>query len=173
MKNTLTIIIILIFSAFSRAQRGESWINSVKNDAKVLFNNVSKIELIELKPYCSIKKYPSRFFGIPRKYESCYESSIIREESQLDTTHIGKRIELKSTLYDSLFNILYDSELSTSSAACYNPRHGIIFYDINSSVIGYLEICFECNRIYSFPNTPNLGPPIRERFNELKRIFTE
>lgn len=173
MKYTLTIIIILFSASFSIAQRDEAWVDSVKTDANVFFNKVSKIELIELKPYCYIHKYRSRFLGIPRKYEACHESSIIREKSELDSTHIGKRTVLDKTQFDNLFNLLYNSELATSRASCYNPRHGIIFYDTKGSIIGFLEICFECNRIYSFPDTPNLGPPVRERFNELKRLFTE
>ena len=174
MKKTLFILIfILSYSYLSQAQQDEGAKDSVILKAQTFFKEVDKIELVELKPYCYIQKYRSRFLGLTKKYERCTEASIIRSNSQLDSTHIGKRYELPKNKFDYIFDLLYNSESSNDRAACYNPRHGIIFYDSTGNINGFLEICFECNQIYSFPETPNPGPPILEKFNELKNLFKE
>lgn len=177
MKRILIIFIIIISSSsLSLAQRSEGWRDSVKLEAQKFFKQVAKIELIELIPYHVTRKYRNRylgFLGITKKEEYQIEKSIILSNSQLDTSHIGNRHELNYEEFDKLFDLLYESESSNSRGACYNPRHGIIFYNSNGEINGYLEICFECYQMYSFPETPNIGPPVSDKFNELKKLFTQ
>ena len=64
---------------------------------------------------------------------------------------ISDRVALNKNQIDTVFSILYDYRFTTDStlqesAACYNPRHAILFYK-NDKLIEYLEICFECQRI--------------------------
>ena len=39
--------------------------------------------------------------------------------------------------------------------------------------IGFLEICFECDRIYAMPDTPNIGAAEDDAFGKLKLLFEE
>jgi len=169
-------IVLLPISVF--AQKDTLWQDSVYLQAKGFFTKVERIELIQLKPYCYTRKYRTRFFGITKKYKSCNELSIIRYNSKtdsslypIDTTHIGNRYDLKDDKFDYLFELLYKSTPSNTHAGCYNPRHGIIFYNSKGILIGFLEICFECHRIYALPETPNMGVAEGEKFYELKKLF--
>lgn len=171
--NRILFISIFIFTAtsFSISQQNQDRGDSIRLEAKKFFKGVNKIELVELIPYCSIRKHRIGFLGIRIKHEYFRESTIMLDNSQLDTTHIGNSFELCQDQFEYLFDLLYNSEISSSRSACYNPRHGIIFYNSIGEICGYIEICFECTQMYSFPETPNLGPPESEKFEELKQLF--
>lgn len=162
------------------SQPDSLWTDSVQEKATVFFAKVDKIEVIKLEPYCVTKRYPIGWFGRMKDVLSCYESSIIRYSEDadslacpIDTSHIAERYTLQPTEFESLFEMLYDGEPANNSAACYNPRHGIIFYDSSEKIIGFLEICFECHRMYALPDTPNIGPIEGDAFWNLKLFFEE
>lgn len=175
MKDIIVALFIIIASAsISNAQRGEQWKDSVKNEAKNLFNAAAKIEFIDLIPYTVVHKYPHPIFGflgIQKKYTWEVESTIMMANSQLDTAHIGNRYELDTMHYDQLYSILYESKSTNLLTMCYNPRNGIIFYDSAGEMIGYVEICFECGRMYTLSGTPFLGERSDESYEELKTLF--
>jgi hypothetical protein len=54
------------------------------------------------------------------------------------------------------------------SANCYQPRHGLVYYDSNHTPIGFVEICFSCRGSRTSPEYP--GPVDLE---DLKKVFLE
>ncbi|NOT42852.1 MAG: hypothetical protein HOP13_20420 [Alphaproteobacteria bacterium] len=53
------------------------------------------------------------------------------------------------------------------AAACFNPRHGFVFYDAKGQVVGTLDVCFECtNTSTSAPGYEARVKPIYERFKQ-------
>ncbi|GGD23443.1 hypothetical protein GCM10011343_12040 [Flavobacterium orientale] len=52
---------------------------------------------------------------------------------------------------------------------CYMPRHIIVFYNEDDEIIGYIEICFDCNRAYSSKNLEFLA----ECTLRQKKLFKE
>ncbi len=38
-----------------------------------------------------------------------------------------------------------------SPADCFNPRHGIVFYNSKNKIVGHISICFECNSYHTQP----------------------
>ncbi|MFM9864795.1 MAG: hypothetical protein ACKVRO_14430 [Micropepsaceae bacterium] len=53
------------------------------------------------------------------------------------------------------------------AAACFNPRHGFVFYDAKGQVVGTLDVCFECtNTSINAPGYNERVKPIYERFKQ-------
>jgi hypothetical protein len=166
-------IVFLILPILGLAQNSSSQ-DSIRNTARLFFSKVDKIELVKLKPYCdsSLRIDHEEHDFKMRVY--CFEESILQPENAhypIDTAHIGKRYQLQSDEVDVLFNLLYIGERSNRMAACYEPRHGIIFYDSDGDMTGFLEICFACRRIYRLWDTPSMGPLEGKPFRDLKELF--
>ena len=65
----------------------------------------------------------------------------------------------------------YDSQDTSSVAFCYEPRNGIIFFDKVGRIIGYIEICFECLRYKTLPDTINVSTLFPDEFEKMKILF--
>ena len=52
---------------------------------------------------------------------------------------------------------------------CYMPRHIIVFYNEDDKIIGYIEICFDCNQAYSSENLEFLAECILRQ----EKLFKE
>ncbi|MFK7787346.1 MAG: hypothetical protein AB8B56_19640 [Crocinitomicaceae bacterium] len=166
----------LMLSITGFTQRDSLWQDSILSDARLFFSEVDRIELIKLEPYCETNLRIDHESGKTKEVVYCREESILHSQDPrfpIDVERVGDKYQLQSDEIDSLFNMLYIGAISHSAASCYNPRHGIIFYNSSDSIIGFLEICFECNRIYSLPGTPNMGPLENKPFKQLKELFRE
>jgi hypothetical protein len=65
-------------------------------------------------------------------------------------------IKLRDGQVKDLFAIVNSKETYTISRdACYASRMGIVFYDKNNIVKGYISICFECRQLLSQPHIKN------------------
>ncbi len=78
---------------------------------------------------------------------------------------------------DSLFAFFSNKKLFEKipggGSSCFFPRHTILFYDKNNKVIGFIEICFECDMVLS---SPNLKKMVEGNFKEggedrIKNLF--
>ena len=56
------------------------------------------------------------------------------------------------------------------SAACYDPRHAIIFYDKDGVIIGNIEICFDCNNVSSSKNLYSIGMSATNQLDLFKKF---
>jgi hypothetical protein len=53
------------------------------------------------------------------------------------------------------------------AAACFNPRHGFVFYDAKGQVVGTLDVCFECtNTSVNAPGYNARIQPVYDRFKQ-------
>lgn len=172
------LLILLLFPVSLSAQTDSLSLDSIRTAGRILFNNSDCIEIVQLEPYYYFKKISTSPFGIRKKVRYFSMESVIHcyskedtLECTLDTTHIGNHFRINSGDYDTLYNLLFSYPMSNTFSACYNPRHGIVFYDSEGLRIGFLEICLECSKIYSFPGTPSIIP-VHKAFLELK-IFID
>ena len=60
-------------------------------------------------------------------------------------------IALSKDQRNSLLRILDSPDSFGWIGACFNPRHAFLIYDDSRSVIGKVEICFDCNTIETDP----------------------
>jgi len=67
--------------------------------------------------------------------------------------------------------------IKISYADCFTPRNAIIFLNKNEKVISILEICFECNQYYMFPNSSEfkdvLGLECDQRLSYFRKMFDD
>jgi len=125
------------------------------------FNACDRIELVT---YDSI--------GKENEFRQIHRARTILTDS-LGQYGFCERVRIDSILTDSLFSIFYNYKSIDSMhirAACYNPRHAILFYK-GQTLIEYFEICFECagteylRKESSFPGFCN------EQWSYLKQFF--
>ncbi|MDP2388028.1 MAG: hypothetical protein Q8M29_16760 [Bacteroidota bacterium] len=57
---------------------------------------------------------------------------------------------------DSLFSVFNNKKvfqkIPGGGSSCFFPRHTILFYDKSNKVIGFVEVCFECDMVLSSSN---------------------
>lgn len=88
------------------------------------------------------------------------------------------KADLSKSETDSLFALFNNKKLFQKypggMSSCFFPRHTVLFYDKNNLVIGFIEICFECDMVLT---STNLTRFFEGNFKEggedrLKTIFT-
>lgn len=68
------------------------------------------------------------------------------------THSTGEEYNLSEKATKEIIDILANPEsYGNSVAACFEPRHGIIFYNDEDQITGYCSFCMSCNNIYSKP----------------------
>lgn len=103
-----------------------------------------------------------------------YHPEIPKTNGAIDLTKMSEVKTLDDKTADELLDILvnYDNEDRPSEVAfCYEPRNGILFLDSGSSVVAYIEICFECLRYKVEPSTATVSHFCTEKFDALKTLF--
>jgi hypothetical protein len=88
---------------------------------------------------------------------------------ELKDKYLKNRISLNAQQIKKLKKSLSKCEIKNWEAACYDPRHAIIFYDKNVKVFGQIEICFDCNSSASSNNMLSFS----ECALGLKELFQE
>ncbi|MCW4470132.1 hypothetical protein OGH69_14235 [Flavobacterium sp. MFBS3-15] len=140
------IIVAVTFSLFSCKKAEEK--AAVQKEVKLPkmeetfpFSEAEKIELIS---------YSGRY-SWDRDRENF---NVIVEDKKLviDTSYIKERIVINEKLEKDLFKAIYIDDPPTESAACFDPRHSILFYNKNSEIIAYIEICFMCGNYETSKN---------------------
>lgn len=71
---------------------------------------------------------------------------------EINKKYLKNRISLNEEQIKTLEDKLSNCETESWAAACYDPRHAILFYDQNDKIFGYIEICFGCNSSKSSEN---------------------
>ena len=85
---------------------------------------------------------------------------------------VKERIVLNQVQSDSIFSIFsnYSSKKEGRDvAACFDPRHSILFYK-KKKVFAAIEICFTCNQIIHTPRV-NVGILCDNKLNLLRDLF--
>jgi hypothetical protein len=77
-------------------------------------------------------------------------------------------------LTDLIFNYSHKGkEYSILEANCYDPRNAIIFLDKNNKVLGFIEICFGCNRLRTSDKRIGIGDYCDKKYALIKEIFCD
>jgi hypothetical protein len=81
---------------------------------------------------------------------------------------------LDKSMADKLLDILvnYDNgDNGLEIAMCYEPRNGIVFLDRSEKVLGYIEICFDCQQLKIEPKTLPVASFCNEKMDVIQGIF--
>lgn len=122
-------------------------------------DNVEKIKLLS---------YPSRiFWENNNNYQIKNIDSVIKSNNIIDDISLGEKDKKK------IIALLEDEYFFKSNAACYDPRHLVLFCDSNDRILGYYEMCLECGGWDSSENLDYLPAFCIEKGEVFKRIFEE
>ena len=112
---------------------------------ELFFNDVEKVE---------IYSYKDRSLWIESSSQSDLEQlNFIRNyKVEINEKYLKHKLFLDKTQINDLKNGLRKSSIINVPYKCYNPRHSIIFYDDKNDIFGYIEICFECNKVICSEN---------------------
>ncbi|MFK7786876.1 MAG: hypothetical protein AB8B56_17275 [Crocinitomicaceae bacterium] len=175
-----SVLVAILFSFVCVAQRDLGAHDSLLFIDKPIPSGIARIELVKVDPVCEEvkRRVQGRFFK--KKLLFCSPESILHCYSiedelfcKVDSSRLSGHVELSSSDIDTLLGILYTTEQSNYIDLCYNPRHGIIFYNDSNEFMGFLEICFECKRVESNDKILDPGLLNTEAFVRLRKIFDE
>jgi len=77
---------------------------------------------------------------------------IKNNQLKINEKYLKNRITLNENQIIILKKKFLKCEKENWAAACYDPRHAILFYDENDKIFGYIEVCFDCNGWQSSQN---------------------
>jgi hypothetical protein len=98
--------------------------------------------------------------------------TLIRPEPYYyDTSEVKNEVILKGGNKNNILDLTYSENIGTLTGLCYNPRNAIVLYDKKGKIIGYIEICFECIRIRTESDIPQLPQLSQEGFDNLMAVF--
>lgn len=136
------------------------------------FNQAKKIKVVSFKS---------------KKEDIVYEIPKVHGQIDIERLHEIKNLSKRNKykLLDLLVNVNYvpvtDSNLSNDSIEvreievmeCYTPRHAILFENELGQVFSYVEICIECLRVKTYPESLDIGEFCVEKYQLLENFFGE
>jgi hypothetical protein len=138
-----------------------------------LEKEVSKVYLVSLEPECIVR---TSLDSLNNEVSDtlCFLSTCIQtEEPGVDTSRFFKKVNLSPMDISSLLKILYRNDKNSQNtwAACYQPRHAMVFYNSKGRLIGYIEICLSCSAIRTSGGTPSPGNLFEQDYKDLKTLI--
>jgi hypothetical protein len=171
MKIFATILTILSFTDLL-GQTGQDYCVRV-NDLNI--SKVKKIDAFKDLSFIQLVSFQGENYGndldeIPKDSIGNIALSKMKEAIKL-----SRRLEER--IIDQIFNYDYDPKfegvVEIERAACYIPRNAILFVDKRGDIIGYIEICFECQREVEKVPGHLISGFCYQKFELLKDIFAE
>ena len=112
---------------------------SCQKEITSLLPGIVKVELLS---------YPDRMIWDTisyKKEKSFYKELVDNGKLTFDTTMVKESLILNQSQLNELSILLQETcYIPESVAACYMPRHLILFRDKNNRIIAYNEFCFDC-----------------------------
>ena len=116
--------------------------NDEKKQIEYIFKQTSKVE---------IHAYQGIFWN---REDSKKQGAIISKNLvNIPEKYLRNKIILtKGQIKKLKKQLLLSDEEIKERATCFDPRHAIVFYDKNTSILGYVNICFSCIQAESSSN---------------------
>ena len=133
------------------------------------YNKTETIKLVSFKyDYPAVNESDTTEMEI-----KAYEPQTPRINGQIDMTKMFEVKTLDEQGKEKLMKILmnYDHQDVNEVVFCYEPRNGIVFLDKKQQIIGYIEICFECQKVKPEPSNVTISTLFPDEFKTLKRFF--
>lgn len=144
--------------------------------------NLSTADIMSRFPFSKAKvikvvsfKKPSKEaieWQIPKTVNGKIDMTRLFEVKALDASQTAR-------LMDILMNYGYvplssnKAEKNVRVNLCYYPRHAILFEDRGSNILGYIEICIECLRYKTQPETLDVGEFCFDKYKLLEDFFRD
>lgn len=158
-------VVILLAVLFSRCNSSSNYCG---NSNRYDFNEIEGFDIYKETSIVKLGAFKLRdSTSLPMKNGSVDVNSF----SELKTLNGESKKDLFKILvnYDLLPGKI--NEIKRTVVFCYNPRNAILFFDGEGTVIGYVELCFECFGYKKYPSSLNVGEFCDDKFEVLKDIF--
>lgn len=165
----LTVLFPGTFLSFS--QEDDEYFREDSIHLTQFLQQVYYIELCELGLTCYIDTIHLDDTDEQKIVERCYLGGAIKYP-KIDFSKITCR--KRATKMDDFFRLLISStkNISHISGVCYEPRNGILFFDKDEKLLGYLEICFACSHSATLSRLGGMGFTY-EQYVELECLFIQ
>lgn len=176
----------MIFVSFgAMAQTSVSEIPQEQSEVReALLDSIDHIDFVEINPYWMIEVVKNdkanRYDTIP--IESYQKTAIKKNytegdfENALEKDRFFNQQRISPADVDSIFSLLYASKINDQarkSIKCYNPRHGLLLYSGSGLLLGFIEICFECEKIKVVNTTLAVDFLPTSSYEALKKILSK
>lgn len=158
MKRILFLITILLFIS-CKDEKPEKATNLKTRQVLKSVSRVIKKRNFPLKSFSKIElvSYYNRIYWDTIKHNGEQPSRKVLVDNYkltFDSTMIQERVVLNKIQEKELLNLMIcDTCIPEEiSAACYNPRHMILFRDVKNRIVGYNEFCISCTGARNSPN---------------------
>ncbi len=136
-------------------QRNEEF--QFKNSRKIAYVSFPETKEMNIEKYFENLNYEPSKFNIEDFFEVKYLN-----EYQIN--------ELSNLIY----NIGFRKNINAGrSANCYFPNNAVLFLNEDNSLLGYIEICFDCHRYRSSNVNFTLGEDCSQKIDMLKSLFSD
>lgn len=131
--------------------------NEERRDSTI-FGRASKVQIVAFSTQV-VRALPIDKNAIAYKYT---KETVTLTEAQIDG------------LTDIFYNYNYSDTLSGwgyRHGSCYFPRHAVVLLDSLDKLIGYFEVCLECENHQSFPRGENFGDFCFTKYDLIEAYF--
>jgi hypothetical protein len=152
-------------------------LNCVKNSNITLEKRLANFPY-NLTSQIKIVSYKNKEEGIIGEDLQKYLNLLVAKKDSIIENKFDEINVLNLEQIDKLTNIIYNYGYESATdfrvvTDCYMPRNAILFYNIENKVIGFIEICFECNNYRTNDNKINLGEEYMQKFKLLQEFFKD
>lgn len=162
-----------IFYSLTHVDR-TTFLKTIFSEGKYCGND-KKLPLKTIKKASPFDKLASiKLTSFKPEYDTIYEPEVPMINGVPDLSRMFEVVTLDNKLSDAVANILinYDNKSGVSDYMfCYIPRNAIVFMDNENKVIGFIELCFECQKFKAQLSDIQIGQFCGEKYDALKQIF--
>ena len=151
MKNFVIIVCFLSLAwlqckpLYAQSTKEKEQVKEAKDWNKELINKVLEAKKKPTNPFENIR------FSKAVLYQFKRNESMFKDNSKELIPMEDEKV-LSSSQAQEIIEIMGDtSTYGQGVAACFIPRHGVIFYDLKNKPIAHITICMACNRMKSSP----------------------
>ena len=163
----LLLSVLLLISQSCQNNKPTANTETIKN-IKVdhLFNGKYKPYFLELIPSNTNEN------AVSTDSSHFLHTSIIRKTGLETGRFKNTRLLEDKGQISQLAMVLNDTSTTNMALECYEPRHGIAWYNKNDNIEAFLEICFECNNYKTWGNISINGQKSAAWFKRLERAVS-
>lgn len=173
------LILILLISNFGFCQKFESVTLDQSCDS---VKDISTADLLKKYPFNKASKIKLVYFNTFEPLDDTLSIEKItpleKIKNKIALTNVKKATEIDSKEIEKLLQIFFATDSKSKpfyilDTKCYVPRNAIVFYNELGNPFEFIEICFNCRKIYTSSKKIELGYTCNDKYEMLKKVFEE
>jgi hypothetical protein len=168
MQMNLKIIVIVLVAGMLSACAPQKSDTEHRKALASLFDRASSVRILSYinRPFATVVIDEEEVIVEPKKDTTHFRAA----DLEILESTIQERLTLTPQQTVSLYSLLDKNSCETTEvAACYDPRHAIVFFDATGHPFSYIEVCFDCMN-YQTPEDVSLDL-CSDQFRSLAQLF--